>query len=80
MPDTTNIINILGWEIDLTNVLGLGIDISNVTIFGTRLADMFTWNNIKSTGSSLWLWLVNIATGVPLWAYSLGWLIVVGIL
>ncbi len=68
-PDKTNIINILGWEIDLTNVFGLGIDLSNVTIFGTRLADLFTWNNIVSTGQSFWEWLLITIKGVPGWAY-----------
>ena len=70
-PDKTNIINILGWEIDLTNVFGLGIDLSNVTIFGTKLTDIFTWNNIIKTRNSFWAWLISIVQSVPGWAYFL---------
>jgi len=80
LPDKTNIINILGWEIDLTNVFGLGIDLSNVTVFGVKLTELFTWQNIKYTGSSFWQWFINIAKGVPAWAYAIGWLFIVGIL
>lgn len=76
-PDKTNIINILGWEIDLTNVFGLGIDLTNVTIFGTKLTDLFTWENIKTTGHNFWDWLVMIATGVPGWAYFFALLIII---
>ena len=79
-PDKTNIINILGWEIDLTNVFGLGIDLSNITIFGTKLTDIFTWDNIKSTGYNFGTWFINFVTGIPLWAYGFGWLVVVGLL
>ena len=79
-PDKTNIINILGWEIDLTNVFGLGIDLSNVTVFGIRLADLFTWNNIKSTGHSFWSWFINLAASIPLWGYGFGWLFILGLL
>ena len=68
-PDKTNIINILGWEIDLTNVFGLGIDLSHVTIFGTKLTDLFTWNNVVSTGQSFWEWLMITIKRVPGWAY-----------
>ena len=69
MPDKTNKINILGWEIDLSNVFGLGIDLSNVTIFGTKLTDLFTWNHIQKTGFSFWEWLMIKVKSVPGWAY-----------
>lgn len=69
LPDKTNIINILGWEIDLSNVFGLGIDLTNVTIFGTKLTDLFTWDNIKSTGHNFWDWLMIKVKSVPGWAY-----------
>ena len=69
LPDKANIINILGWEIDLTNVFGLGIDLSNVTIFGTKLTDIFTVDNIKTTGHNFWDWLIITIKGVPGWAY-----------
>lgn len=79
-PDETNIIDILGWEIDLTNVFGLGIDLTNITIFGTKLTDIFNWSNIKSTSYSLWSWFKITVQGIPIWAYSIGWLFIVGIL
>ena len=79
-PDKTNIINILGWEIDLTNVFGLGIDLSNVTIFGTKLTDIFTWSNIKVTGYRFGTWFIELAESIPLWGYGMGWLFVVGLL
>lgn len=79
-PDKTNILNILGWEIDLTNVFGLGIDLSNVTIFGTKLTDLFNWRNIKQTGHNFWTWFICLASGIPLWGYGLGWLFIVGLL
>lgn len=68
-PDKTNIINVLGWEIDLTNVFGLGIDLSNISIFGTKLADLFTWDNVRTTGLSFWDWLIAKVKSVPGWAY-----------
>lgn len=68
-PDKTNIIDVLGWEIDLSNVLGLGIDLTNVSIFGKKLTDLFTWNNIKTTGLNFWDWIVLKAKSVPGWAY-----------
>ncbi len=80
LPDKTNTIEIFGWEIDTTNVFGLGIDISNVTIFGTKLTDIFSWNNIKSTGRSFGSWFIDFVKGIPLWAYGFGWLIVSGVL
>lgn len=80
LPDKTNIINILGWEVDLSNVFGLGIDLTNVTIFGTKLTDIFNWSNIKSTGRNFWNWSVFIVKSVPAWAYGIGWLFIVGLL
>lgn len=80
IPNKTNIINVLGWEIDLTNVFGLGIDLSNVTIFGTKLTDIFNWSNIKSTGHNFWSWFVHFVTNIPWWGYFGGWLFVVGLI
>lgn len=80
IPDKTNIINVLGWEVDLTNVFGLGIDLSNVTIFGTRLTDLFKWNNIKTTGQSFIRWFIQIASNIPWWGYFGGWLFFVGLI
>ena len=79
-PDKTNIIDILGWEIDLSNVFGLGIDLTNVTIFGTKLTGIFTWENAKATGKSFGTWFIHLATNIPLWGYGIGWLFIVGLL
>ena len=54
--------------------------LSNITIFGTKLTDIFTWDNIKSTGYNFGTWFINFVTGIPLWAYGFGWLVVVGLL
>lgn len=80
IPDKTNIINVFGWEIDLTNVFGLGIDLSNTTLFGTKLTDIFDFKNIKATGSSFWKWLVLFTANIPWWGYFFGLLFYVGIL
>ena len=80
LPDKTNIINVLGWEIDLSNVFGLGIDLTDVTIFGTKLTDMFSWTNVKSAGSNFWNWSVFLLSSVPWWGYGLGWLCIIGLI
>lgn len=79
-PDRTNIINILGWEVDLTNVFGIGIDLSNVTIFGKKLTDLFSWSNIKSMGMNFWSWFTITAKGVPPWAYLIACMFIAGVI
>lgn len=69
-PDKTNIINILGWEVDLTNVFGM--DLSNFTIFGVRLADIFTWDNLKTTVGNTRSLIVNVLETIPWWGYVIG--------
>ena len=59
-PDKSNILNILGWEFDLSNVFG--VDMS-------RLKDVINLNDIKSGISTVWRYGVNIANSVPVWAY-----------
>lgn len=71
-PDKTNIINVLGWEIDLTNVFGLGIDLSNATIFGVKLKDIFSWENMKVVGSSAWRNIKWFLASIPWWGYAIG--------
>jgi hypothetical protein len=80
VPDKSNIVNILGWDVDLTNVFGLGIDLSNLTIFGKNIKDIINWVNIKTTGRGIWIWFLSIASGIPRWAYLIGWMFIVGIL
>lgn len=73
MPDKSNIVDVFGWEIDLTNLFGLGIDLTNITIFGKKLTDIFTWANIKATGSSFWAWLVAKLTALSPLEYFIIW-------
>ncbi|MBR3614247.1 MAG: hypothetical protein IKL55_03620 [Clostridia bacterium] len=70
VPDKSNILNLFGWEFDLTNVFGM--DLSNITIFGVKLAEFFTWENIKTTGGNVWNWTTAILNTVPWWGYLIG--------
>ncbi len=70
VPDKTNIINILGWEIDLTDVFGM--DLSNVKLFGVKLSELFTWDNMKTTGENVWSWTVAFLGSIPWWGYVIG--------
>ena len=79
-PDKANIIDILGWEVDLSDVFGLGIDLTDVTIFGTKLSDLFKWSNVKSKGQIFFLWFLQLVRGIPWWGYGIGWLYIVGLL
>lgn len=65
-PDKSNIVDILGWEIDLSNVFGMDL---------TKLKDLFSVEGMKSGLSSAWQFAVNVANSIPLWA----WLIASGI-
>lgn len=67
LPDMTNIINILGWEIDLSDVFGM--DLTNLTLFGVKVADIFAWDNVKTAGQNAWSWTVALLQSVPWWGY-----------
>lgn len=67
MPDKSNILNILGWEIDLTNVFG--IDFTNLSIFGVKVSDVLDANNIKEKGISMVNWVKVFLASIPTWAY-----------
>ena len=69
LPDMTNIINILGWEIDLSNVFGM--DLSNLKVFGVKLTDIFTWDNVKTAGGNAWTWTVTLLQSIPWWGYAI---------
>lgn len=69
LPDKTNIINILGWEIDLSNVFGM--DLSDLKLFGVRIADMFAWDNVKTAGENAWTWSVTLMQSIPWWGYAI---------
>lgn len=70
VPDKTNIINIFGWEIDLSNVFGM--DLTDATIFGIKLKDLFTWNGIKNAAVTGWNLFFNFANSIPWWGYAIG--------
>ena len=69
-PDMSNIINILGWEIDLSDVFGL--DLTDAEIFGVKLKDLFSWNSAKTAGQNAWNWSINLAKSIPWWGYAIG--------
>lgn len=70
LPDKTNIIDIFGWEIDLTDVFGM--DLTNAKIFGVKLTDLFSWNGIKNTVKTGWNFFFNFASNIPWWGYAIG--------
>ncbi len=69
-PEMSNIINILGWEIDLSDVFGL--DLTDIEIFGVKLKDLFTWDNAKTAGQNVWNWSINLLNSIPWWGYAIG--------
>lgn len=69
LPDMTNIINVLGWEIDLSDVFGM--DLSNLKLFGVKLTDIFAWDNVKTAGGNAWSWTVNLLQSIPWWGYAI---------
>lgn len=69
LPDMTNIINILGWEVDLSDVFGM--DLSELKFFGVRVADIFAWDNIKTAGGNAWTWSVTLMQSIPWWGYAI---------
>lgn len=68
-PDKTNILNILGWEIDLTNVFGM--DLSDATIFGVKVTEIFSWDSAKTAAGNMLDWTVNLLESVPWWGYAI---------
>ena len=69
IPDKSNIINILGWEVDLTDVFGM--DLSNTKIFGVKLTEMFSWDNVKTAGGNAWSWIQIFLANIPWWGYAI---------
>lgn len=70
VPDKTNIIDIFGWELDLSDVFGL--DLTEMKLFGVKLTDLFTWNGIKGVAVSGWTLFINFASNIPWWGYAIG--------
>lgn len=66
-PDMSSIVNIFGWEIDLSDIFGM--DLTNVTVFGVKLADIFTWDNTKTAFGNAWIWTLRLLRAVPWWSY-----------
>ncbi len=69
LPDMTNIINILGWEVDLSDVFGMNL--SNLKLFGVKLTDIFAWDNVKTAGENAWSWSINLFKSIPWWGYAI---------
>lgn len=92
VPDKSNILNVMGWEIDLSNVFGLGIDLTNLSIFGNKLTDLLSRAGLTGNGvagvantaidlaKSFWLRFSIIAGGVPPWAYLIAMMYITGII
>lgn len=59
-PDKSNILNLFGWEVDMSDVFGM--DLTN--IFGP-----IDVQKIKENGISLWNWMKLLVSSVPTWAY-----------
>lgn len=70
LPDKSNIINLFGWEIDLTDFFGK--DISNLKLFGVKLKDLCSWSNLKSNGQNAWNWIKIYLASIPWWGYAIG--------
>ena len=62
-PDTSGIIRILGFDIDLGKY---GIDPTN--IFGIDLTN-FSLETVKEGGKTAWNFAINFAKSIPTWAY-----------
>lgn len=69
LPDTTNIINVFGWEIDLSDVFGL--DLTDFRIMGVKLTDIFTWDNVKTAGGNAISWTATLLKSIPWWGYAI---------
>lgn len=67
LPDMTNIINIFGWEIDLSDVFGLNL--TDFRIMGVKLTDIFIWDNVKTAGQNAKAWSITMMKSVPWWGY-----------
>lgn len=69
-PDKSHIMNILGWEIDISNVLGM--DLSNTTIFGVKLTELFTIENGLTAAFNAKDWVISLGDTVPALGYAMG--------
>ena len=56
-PDKTYIVDLFGWEIDLSNILGMDL---------TKIINL---ENVKETGLNVWGLTLNFLKTVPRWAY-----------
>lgn len=65
VPDKSNILNLFGWEIDLTDVFGMDL----TRFFGDDVKALLNANTIKETGISIFNWAKVIIASVPTWAY-----------
>ncbi len=69
-PDKSNIINILGWEFDLSNFFGFDL----TKILGDKvniLKNLFSPGGIKNGLSNLWSYFINVTRSLPWWAWAI---------
>ena len=69
LPDMSNIINVFGWEVDLSDVFGM--DLTDFRIMGVKLTDIFTWDNVKTAGGNAWSWSATLLKSIPWWGYAI---------
>lgn len=82
IPDKSNIINILGWEVEKDNVFGTGIDLTNLKVFGINVGEKIidAFSGAKKYGRAGWTFFMSLVNFVPMWAYAIASLIVISYL
>lgn len=75
IPDKSNVLNLFGFEIDLSNVFG--IDVGNMKIFGRRVNDIVNMNKVKGKAIYAKNWALNFVRSIPWWGYAIGGAIVI---
>lgn len=78
IPDKSNIINILGWEIDKTDAFGTGVDLTKVKVLGMNVGDKLSeiFGGAKKYGKAGWRYFLSVARFIPPWAYVVASIIV----
>ena len=69
-PDKSNIINLFGWEFDLSDFFGFDL----TKILGDKvniLKDLFGPGKIKNGLLNIWNYFINISKSLPWWAWAI---------
>lgn len=67
LPNKENIIDVFGWEFDVTDVFGY--DLSKTKIFGKNIKDIFSWEKAKTTGKKVLAYSIGFLKQIPWWGY-----------